>query len=156
MAQRLDQDVASVRIVADGDIKHLDQQLEHVVQRVEEVAERLQRHQREMLRAEQLAAVGQLAASVAHEVRNPLTAVKMLVEAGLRPRNATPVTREDLLVMHRELDRLEHTVQDFLDFARLPAPRRTRCDLRKVVGQVIDLVRPGPTSSKWRSPCLLH
>ena len=43
--------------------------------------------------------------------------------------------------MHRELDRLEHTVQDFLDFARLPAPRRTLCDLRDIIGQAIDLVR---------------
>jgi two-component system, NtrC family, sensor histidine kinase HydH len=141
ISQRLDQDVASVRIVADGDIKHLDRQLAHVVGRVEEVAERLQRHQREMLRAEQLSAVGQLAASVAHEVRNPLTSVKMLVEAALRPKNATPLTGEDLRVMHRELDRLEHTVQDFLDFARLPAPRRTLCDLRDIIGQAIDLVR---------------
>jgi signal transduction histidine kinase len=145
MAQRLDQDVASVRIVADGDIKHLDQQLEHVVERVEEVAERLQRHQRDMLRAEQLSAVGQLAASVAHEVRNPLTAVKMLVEAALRGHNAKPLTSEDLQVIHREVERLEQTVQDFLDFARLPAPRRTQCDLREVVAQAVDLVRARAT-----------
>src|SRR5262249_36094874 len=46
MAQRLDQDVASVSIAADGDIQNLDKQLDHVVRRVEEVAERLQRHQR--------------------------------------------------------------------------------------------------------------
>jgi signal transduction histidine kinase len=148
MAQRLDQDVASVRIVADGDIKHLDQQLEHVVQRVEEVAERLQRHQRDMLRAEQLSAVGQLAASVAHEVRNPLTAVKILVEAALRGHNAKPLTGEDLRVIHREVERLEQTVQDFLDFARLPAPRRTLCDLREVIAQAMDLVRARATQQQ--------
>jgi two-component system sensor histidine kinase HydH len=148
MAQRLDQDVASVRIVADGDIKHLDQQLEHVVERVEEVAERLQRHQREMLRAEQLSAVGQLAASVAHEVRNPLTAVKMLVEAALRGHNAKPLTSEDLRVIHREVERLEQTVQGFLDFARLPAPRRTLCDLDEVIAQAVDLVRARATQQQ--------
>ena len=81
MAQRLDQDVASVSVAADGDIQNLDKQLQQVVDRVEEVAERLQRQQRDMLRAEQLSAVGQLAASVAHEVRNPLASIKLLVEA---------------------------------------------------------------------------
>ncbi|HZU35622.1 MAG TPA: histidine kinase dimerization/phospho-acceptor domain-containing protein, partial [Gemmataceae bacterium] len=103
MTHRLDQDVASVSIAADGDIRTLDRQLAVVVERVEEVADRLQRHQREMLRAEQLSAVGQLAASVAHEVRNPLTSVKMLVEAALRGRNRKPLTQDDLQVIHGEI-----------------------------------------------------
>jgi signal transduction histidine kinase len=111
------------------------------VHRVEEVAERLQRHQRDMLRAEQLSAVGQLAASVAHEVRNPLTSVKMLVEAALRSPRRKPLTADDLEVIHGEVVRLEHTVQDFLDFARPPSPQRCQCDLREVVQQALDLVR---------------
>jgi two-component system, NtrC family, sensor histidine kinase HydH len=141
MAQHLNQDVASVNLVADGDLHSLDHQLKHVVRRVAEVAERLQRQQRDMLRAEQLAAVGQLAASVAHEVRNPLTAVKMLVEVALRPRQPRALTDDDLHVMHREIARLEKTVQNFLDFARLPAPCRTDCDLRDVVAGAVELVR---------------
>jgi signal transduction histidine kinase len=141
MAQRLDSDVASVSIAADGDIHSLDNQLQHVVRRVEEVAERLQRHQREMLRAEQLSAVGQLAAGVAHEVRNPLTSVNMLVEAALRSHNRKPLTLEDLEVIHGEIARLEQTVQGFLDFARPPTLHRSRVPLPEVVCQALDLVR---------------
>lgn len=141
MAQRLEQDVGSVCVVAEGDIHNLDQQLQQVVTRVEEVTERVQRQQREMLRAEQLSAVGQLAASVAHEVRNPLTAVKLLVEAALRLRNRKPLTEGDLRVIHGEVARLEQTVQSFLDFARPPAAHRSPCDLRDVVTQAVDLVR---------------
>src|SRR5262249_34423209 len=91
--------------------------------------------------AEQLSAVGQLAASVAHEVRNPLTSVKMLVEAALRPQNPKPLRAEDLKVIHGEIARLERTVQGFLDFARMPSPKRCHCDLREVVQQAIDLVQ---------------
>jgi signal transduction histidine kinase len=141
MAQRLDRDVASVSIAADGDLQNLDKQLEHVVRNVEEVAERLQRHQRDMLRAEQLSAVGQLAAGVAHEVRNPLTSVNMLVEAALRTNNRKPLTIEDLQVMHTELARLKQTVQGFLDFARPPTLRRSLVALRDVVAQAVELVR---------------
>jgi signal transduction histidine kinase len=141
MAQRLDQDLASVSVAADGDLVHLDKQLQHVVQKVEEVAERVQRHQREMLRAEQLSAVGQLAASVAHEVRNPLTGVKMLVEAALRPQHRHALTSDDLEVIHGEVVRLEQTVQSFLDFARPPTPRRCIVDLCEVVDQAVELVR---------------
>jgi two-component system, NtrC family, sensor histidine kinase HydH len=136
-----EQDVASVSVAADGDIESLDRQLQHVVARVEEVAERVQRHQREMLRAEQLSAVGQLAASVAHEVRNPLTSVKLLVEAARRAPDQKSLTQDDLDVIHGEVVRLEQTVQTFLDFARLPLPQRSTVDLREVVGQAIELVR---------------
>ena len=140
MAQHLDRDVGTVSVVADGDLHNLDRQLEYIVRRVEEAAARLQQQQRELLRAEQLAAVGQLAASVAHEVRNPLTGIKMLVEAALRSNNSKPLNLEDLQVIYREITRLEQTVQGFLNFARLPAPQRSRCDLRAVVQQAVDLV----------------
>jgi two-component system, NtrC family, sensor histidine kinase HydH len=141
MAHRLEQDVASVSIEADGDLQSLDRQLQHVVQRVEEVTERQQRHQSEIFRAEQLAAVGQLAAGVAHEVRNPLTSLKMLVESALRSDNRNPVTLDDLRVMHREVTRLEKTAQGFLDFARPSAPQRRNCDVREVVAKAVELAQ---------------
>lgn len=140
IAQRLDHKVGSVSLAVDGDIEMIDRQMQVIVARVEEVAERLRRHEREMLRAEQLAAVGQLAAGVAHEVRNPLTVIKLLVEAALQPQQSKPLTAEDLRVIHVEVSRLEQTVQSFLDFARPPAPRRCAVDLRGVVNQAVDLV----------------
>ena len=141
LAGRLDQDVGSVSVASGGDLHSLDRQMQAIVRRVEEVTERVQQHQRDLLRTEQLAALGQLAAGVAHEVRNPLTSIKMLVEAALRPRNPTPLNDEDLRIIHREVTRLEQTVQGFLDFARLPAPRRGLCDLREVVARSCDLTR---------------
>ena len=133
-------EVGSVNLVADGDLHNLDRQLELIVRRVEETAAHLRQQQRELIRAEQLSAVGQLAASVAHEVRNPLTGIKMLVESALRSNNSKPLNLEDLQVIHREIARLEQTVQGFLNFARLPAPQRTHCDLREVVKQAAELV----------------
>jgi signal transduction histidine kinase len=134
-------DVAQVTVAPGDDLGGLDRQMQHVVQRVEEVTKRLQRHHWEMLRAEQLAAVGQLAAGVAHEVRNPLTGMKLLVEAALRPGKRKPLSEEDLEVIHGEITRLEETVGNFLAFARLPAPQRQVCDLREALARPLDLVR---------------
>lgn len=134
-------DVASVTVAAGGDLASVDQQLQQVVHRVEEVMERLQRHQWEMLRAEQLAAVGRLAAGVAHEIRNPLTGMKLLVEAALRPQQRQSLSQEDLEVIHGEITRLEETVHTFLSFARLPALQQQECDLRDIVGRPLELVR---------------
>jgi two-component system, NtrC family, sensor histidine kinase HydH len=141
VAERLNQDVGSVDIAAEGDIQKLDAQLQHVLNRVEEVMERLQRQHLDMLRAEQLAAVGQLGASVAHEVRNPLMGIKLLIDAALRAGNGSTLTREDLQVIRGEIGRMEQTVQGLLDFARLPRAERTRFDLSEALGQAVELVR---------------
>jgi signal transduction histidine kinase len=141
MAQHLDRDVATVSVAADGDFQSLDRQMQHIVGQVEAVGERLQRQQRELMRAEQLAAVGQLAAGVAHEIRNPLTGIKMLVEAAQRPGNSRPLDAEDLGMIHREIGRLEQTVQGLLDFARLPPPQRSRCAVGGLVERAWELVR---------------
>lgn len=134
-------DVGSISVAADGELRALDQQLQVVFRGVEQVVERLQQNERELLRSEQLAAVGQLAASVAHEIRNPLAAVKMLVEAARRARNPRPLSAEDLRVIHAEVARLEQTAQGFLDFAGPPAPQPIRCDLRELVAHAVELVR---------------
>ncbi len=141
MAQQLDRDVAAVHLTPDGDLQHLDRQLTHVLERVSEVTQRLQRQQNEMLRAQQLAAVGQLAASVAHEVRNPLTSIKMLVEAALRNHKPRPFTGDNLRIVHGEILRLEQTVQSLLDFARPPKLEKQPCDLRSVVARAVELIR---------------
>ncbi|MCC6417369.1 MAG: hypothetical protein IT429_03890 [Gemmataceae bacterium] len=141
VSQHLEQDIASVSLAGGGDLAQLDEQAQHIVRRVEEVAHRLQKQQRELLRAQQLSAVGQLAACVAHEIRNPLTGVKMLVEVALRAKNRKPLTMDDLRVIHDEVTRLEKTVQNLLDFARLPAPKRAVGDLREAIAQAVELVR---------------
>src|ERR1051325_2600889 len=141
LAQHLDQDVGTVSVVADGDLEALDEKMRFIVQKVEEAAKRLQQQQRELLRTEQLSQVGQLAAGVAHEIRNPLTGIKMLVEAALRPLAPRPLNMEDTQVICREVKKLEQTVQQFLNFARLPAPQIAPCDLRDVVRQAWEAVQ---------------
>src|SRR5579872_769277 len=74
----LDHEVASLRLTAEGGNLHaMEIQVGTILKRVQEVVSQIQRQEGESLRAEQLAAVGQLAASIAHEVRNPLTSIKL-------------------------------------------------------------------------------
>jgi signal transduction histidine kinase len=103
--------------------------------------EQMLSQQREMMRAGHLAVAGQLAASVAHEVRNPLATIKVLVEGALRTKNASPLSREELTVMHGEIARLERIVQDYLDFARPPELNRSVGDLRDMVDQAAALLQ---------------
>jgi signal transduction histidine kinase len=138
---QLDQEVESLGLQAGTRLEDLDRQLHHVVERVQAVIVQAQKRHQEMLRAEQLAAVGQLAAGIAHEIRNPLTSVKLLVGAARRSGDQRNLTLQDLDVIHHEIERLESRVQTLLDFARPTHSERRVCDLREIVKKSIELAQ---------------
>lgn len=137
----LDQDVGAMTVRRPPHFGDLDEQLDRVVGRVSAVCQRLQEQERDLLRAEQLAAVGQLAAGVAHEVRNPLTGVKMLLQAAVRLQNPTPLTVDRLHLLLQEVARIERTVQGLMDFAQAPPPDRQLHDLREIVRSAVDVAQ---------------
>jgi two-component system sensor histidine kinase HydH len=137
----LDQEVGHIHLASGAELAPLDSRLQDILQRVREVVARMHEQQKEVLRAEQLAAVGQLAASIAHEVRNPLTSIKLLVGAALRSGSAQALTTEDLHVIHNEVGRLERKVQTLLDFTRPVEATRRPIDFRQVVNRSLELVQ---------------
>jgi signal transduction histidine kinase len=139
-AGRLNRELGSVTVDEEGDLPDLHRQMQGVLEEIERVVGRLQQREREVLRAEQLAAVGQVAAGVAHELRNPLTSVKMLVQTGLEGAPAAGLPPEDLAVIEHEIRRMEQCIRLFLDFARPPASERRRSDLVEVIRRALALV----------------
>jgi two-component system sensor histidine kinase HydH len=139
-AGRLNCELEPVRVESDGHLSALNRQMQGISEEIERVFERLQQREREVLRAEQLAAVGQVAAGVAHELRNPLTSVKMLVQTGLEGAPPSGLPAEDLSIIEHEIRRMEACIQTFLDFARPPSAERRRTDLLAVVRRAVTLL----------------
>jgi signal transduction histidine kinase len=91
--------------------------------------------------AEKLASVGKLAASVAHEMRNPLTAAKMWLFAIQASAAGDPELLRKLAIVSDEIARLESVIRNFLQFARPPALRRADHDVSRLLDKTLELCR---------------
>jgi signal transduction histidine kinase len=98
--------------------------------------------QAEVARQEKLASLGVLAAGVAHEVRNPLTAIKFRLFSLKKSLPPELAENEDAAVIAKEITRLERIVRDFLQFARPSDPEFVAVPVRRILEEVADLLRP--------------
>jgi two-component system, NtrC family, sensor histidine kinase PilS len=97
---------------------------------------------------ERLGAVAELAASMAHEIKNPLASIRSAVEQFTSPR-ITDGDREKLTEMVvRESDRLSRLLSDFIDFARVRVTQNEKVDLRKLVEDAVAVVCQHPDAER--------
>jgi two-component system sensor histidine kinase HydH len=116
--------------------------VERVSVSVSAVVKRLRQTEKDALRAEQLAWVGQMAAGIAHEIRNPLMAIKLLVQTAADRPDGASLRPRDFQVLEEEIVRLEAIVSGFLDFARPPRLDPRPVDLLELAGQVAAGLQP--------------
>lgn len=103
--------------------------------------EELRQTQERLVRREQLAAVGELSAVIAHEVRNPLAIIKNAV-SGLRRRGAANADRATLInILDEEIDRLQRLVKDLLAFAQPVVPKWREFIVADLVRRVVERVQ---------------
>jgi signal transduction histidine kinase len=115
-------------------------ELDQLSARYRAMAEDLLDAQSHIVRVEKLAGIGQLAAGVAHEVRNPLGAIATYLEV-LQRRGADPAVTAEI---RQAIDRIERIVQGLLDYGRQPgalaAVAGAATDLNAAVGTVADFL----------------
>ncbi len=96
-------------------------------------------NRRRLLNAEKLATVGKLAAGVAHEIRNPLTAIKMWLFSIRKTAGGDPEQDRKFEIVSEEITRMEKIVSNFLEFSRPPALKQEAQSVSALVDRTLEL-----------------
>lgn len=122
------------------EVNSLTHSLKGMMRDFGETSDELIRSRKNLLQAERMVMVGELAAGVAHTIRNPFTSIKMRMFSLGRSLKLTEAQGEDLQVISDEIARIDRIVENFLEFARPPKLKLKECHLGEIVNSVITLL----------------
>jgi signal transduction histidine kinase/putative methionine-R-sulfoxide reductase with GAF domain len=121
------------------ELKAFSQQMEEKIQKT---TADLRKTEAQLIRSDKLAALGQLAAGIAHEIRNPLTSINILIHSLTENFPSGNSSREDLKVIEEEINRINEIVDQFLRFAKPAPPLLEKAEVLSIVEETLQLLRP--------------
>jgi len=138
--------VAATRKVAAGDLHYKialakRDEIGMLADSFNDMTQKLSEAQRQVYQSQKLAAVGQLAAGVAHEINNPLTGVLSYSSFLLKRAEDKPEFKEDLEVIVRETKRCRGIVKGLLDFSRQSPPEMHESDINEIAERAVRIVQ---------------
>ncbi len=98
--------------------------------------------QRQLSQSEKLAAVGQVTATMAHQIGTPLNSISGYIQLVLQDGNLRSKDRDRLKIVESQLDRLADSVKSLLSFTRQPKPQMKSLDVNDVLEELIHLSEP--------------
>jgi signal transduction histidine kinase/putative methionine-R-sulfoxide reductase with GAF domain len=121
------------------ELKTFSQQMEEKIQKT---TADLKKTEAQLIRSEKLAALGQLAAGIAHEIRNPLTSINILIHSMTKNLPSGDSHKEDLKVIEEEIHRMNEILDQFLQFAKPATPLLEKADVFSIFEETLQLLRP--------------
>jgi len=137
--------LTATRQVAGGNLGHRvkvesDDELGMLARSFNNMTDKLAEARLQLFQSDKLASLGRLAAGVAHEINNPLTAVLTNSSYLLKRSKGQPETSEDLQVIVSETIRCREIVKSLLDFARQTVPKKRKADINTIIGRAATVI----------------
>ncbi len=139
----------ATRRVAEGDfsfrvLARRDDELYMLAESFNKMIGELENSREKLLHAEKIAAWQEIAQRLAHEIRNPLTPIKLSAQRILRkyetdPKGLVKILPSAVNAIISEVDNLDMLLKEFREFARLPNPVPQKIDLREIVEDVVGI-----------------
>jgi len=134
--------VEHVKMSPGKELEEIDLHITRLVSKINQAHEDLRKNRELLEKSSKLAAVGRIAPAIAHEIRNPLAAIKMLIYSMKNEIGMTKDKEYDLHVIIGEINRMEGFLQSFLRYARPVKPQLKEVEIESVIREMIHLMTP--------------
>lgn len=131
-----------LEIAGYGDLEELGDRIRSLIAQIDQAQKDLEKNKMLLQYSNKYAVLGKVAPTVAHEIRNPLAAIKMLVYSMKDTHGFPEILQQDLEIITSEINRMEDFIKNFLKFARPPDPVFKDIRPVEVLREAINLLRP--------------
>lgn len=125
-----------------GDLEELGNRIRSLIEGINKTQEALEKNRQLLQYSNKYAVLGKVAPTLAHEIRNPLAAIKMLIYSIKEEQGDNGPLQEDFVIISNEIDRMEAFIRNFLKFARPPDPVFEKINPLEVLHEVLHLLNP--------------
>ncbi len=138
-----------VEIRSGDELGRLGNSFNEMIRKLSDAQDELERfHHRQLARADRLASLGEMAAGIAHEIKNPLAGIFGAAQVLSREFPEGDPKREILDEMMGLMKRLDQTLKDLLNFSRYTEPQFTQVNLNDVIEKVLFLAKQIPEGKR--------
>jgi len=134
--------VEHIRMSPGKELQEIDLHINRMMARINQAHEDLRKNQLLLEKSSKLAAIGRIAPAIAHEIRNPLAAINMLIHSMKDEGELSEEKAYDLQVILGEISRMENFLQSFLQYARPVTPQQKDVEVLSVFREMIHMMTP--------------
>ena len=132
--------VEHIRMSPGKELEELDEHINRLIRRINKAHEDLQKNRLLLEQSNKFAAIGKIAPALAHEIRNPLTSVKLLIYTMMQEEDLSKEKLHDFEIISHEISRVEGFLQKFLKYARPAKPQIQSVEIEPVIQEVLYLM----------------
>jgi len=130
-----------IDIISQDEIGNLAHSFNRMSNELFQARERIEEANRKLIQAEKLASIGRISATIAHEIRNPLTSVKLNIQKLLQSVQLDEMEEENLKISQQGISEIEKFIKEFLDFTRVSELKFDQFSIEQILEESIKMMR---------------
>jgi len=129
-----------IEIDSQDEIGNLAQNFNEMSRKLQLTKERMEIAQRKLIQAEKLASIGRISAGIAHEIRNPLTSVKLNIQKVLESKQLEDIERDHLSISQEGISQIEYFIKELLNFTRVSDLNSESFPIEQIIEESVKMI----------------